>query len=83
VLTSMADTPSEAAMDGPGPSTTTMGASDKRPQCNETEEPDFDVTNPYHRESHCNTIPEEDIKERLADLELKIGTNTPKTDKAQ
>jgi hypothetical protein len=79
----MADTPSEAAMDGPGPSTTTMGASDKRPQRDETEEPDFDVTNPHHRESHCNTIPEEDIKERLADLELKIGTNTPKTDKAQ
>jgi hypothetical protein len=40
-----------------------MGASDKRPQRDETEKPDFDVTNPYHRESHYNTIPEEDIKE--------------------
>jgi hypothetical protein len=78
----MADTPSKAAMDGPGPSTTTMGVSDKRPQRDETEEPDFDVINPHHRESHYNTIPEEDIKERLADLELKISTNTPKTDKA-
>jgi hypothetical protein len=82
VLTSIANTPSEAAIDGPEPSTTTMGALDKRPQRNEIEKPDFDVINPYYRESYYNTIPEEDIKEWLADLELKIGTNTPKTDKA-
>jgi hypothetical protein len=78
----MANTPSKAAMDGPGPSTTTMSALDKRPQRDEIEEPDFDITNPYYWESHYNTIPEKDIKERLADLKLKIGINTPKTDKA-
>jgi hypothetical protein len=59
-----------------------MGILDKRPQYNEIEEPDFDITNPYYRESYYNTIPEEDIKEWLADLELKIGINIPKTDKA-
>jgi hypothetical protein len=78
----MANTPSKATMDGPGPSTTTIGILDKRPQRDETEEPDFDIINPYYRESYYNTIPEEDIKKRLANLELKISINTPKIDKA-
>jgi hypothetical protein len=78
----MANTLSKATIDSPGPSTTTISILDKRPQHDEIEKPDFNIINPYYRESHYNTIPEEDIKKRLADLELKISTNTPKTDKA-
>ena len=59
-----------------------MGILDKRPQYNEIEEPDFNIINPYYQESYYNTIPEEDIKKQLADLELKININIPKTDKA-
>jgi hypothetical protein len=69
-------------MDSLGPSTTTIGILDKRPQYNKIKKPDFNITNLYYRESYYNTIPEEDIKEWLADLELKISINTLKTDKA-
>ena len=70
-------------MDSPGPSTTTMGILDKRPQYNKIEKPDFNIINPYYQKSYYNTISEENIKEQLANLELKISINTLKIDKAQ
>ena len=79
----MANTFSKATINSPGPSTITIGILDKRPQHNEIEKPDFNIINPYYRESYYNTIPEKDIKKRLANLELKISINTPKIDKAQ
>ena len=79
----MANTSSKATINSPGPSITTMGILDKRPQYNKIEEPDFNIINLYYQKSYYNTISEENIKEQLANLELKISINTLKIDKAQ
>jgi hypothetical protein len=51
----------------------------KRPYRDETEEADFDVTNPQHREDCLVHISEDDANQRLADFEQRIGEESPKT----
>jgi hypothetical protein len=51
----------------------------KEPHQDETEEPEFDVTNPRHRSDCLIAISEDDVNQQLAEHEQRIGEESPKT----
>ena len=85
----MAETTTASPTGDPGPSRAAFTADPtppshpetlgKRPHQDETEEADFDVTNSQHREDCLTHSSEDDANQRLADLEQKIGEESPKT----
>jgi hypothetical protein len=51
----------------------------KEPHQDETEEPEFNVTNPRHRSDYLIAISEDDVNQQLAEHEQRIGEESPKT----
>jgi hypothetical protein len=72
--------PSNAPQEGT-PQPTRLGPKGKECQRDETEEEEFDVTNPQHREDCLATVSGDDNEALLAELEDKVAKEHPKATK--